>query len=313
MITTSTLLAPVAISGSRRLVMSWSRIIRLLLAASLLTLLNGCSAIKLAYNNLPEVGYWWVDGYVDLNEVQSLRLRADLARLQEWHRRNELPRIADLLQQVQRLATADTTPEQVCSLYADIRKRLDAVATQAEPGALALAMRLTPEQRKHLQARFDKGNKEWRRDRISAGRAEREDKRLKAELDRAEDFYGTLGEPQRKLLQQAIAASSFDPQRLYAERVRRQQDMLAMLREIAPGDGVPAVDAAQGVAAVRGYVERTTRSPDPLYRSQAETAVQENCQTYARLHNSTTPEQRARAVTRLAAYERDARELAAQR
>lgn len=293
--------------------MSWSRIIRLLLAASLLTLLGGCSAIKLAYNNLSEVGYWWVDGYVDLNEVQSLQLRADLARLQEWHRRSELPRIADLLQQVRRLASADTTPEQVCSLYADIRKRFDAVATQAEPGVLALAMRLTPEQRTHLQARFDKGNKEWRHARISADRVERVDKRLKTELDRAEDFYGTLGESQRRSLQEAIAASSFDPQRIYAERLRRQQDMLAMLRDIAPGNGAPAVDAAQGLAALRSYLERTTRSPDPLYRSQAEAAVQENCQTYARLHNSTTPEQRTRAVARLAAYERDARELAAQR
>ena len=42
-------------------------------------------------------------------------------------------------------------------------------------------------------------------------------------------------------------------------------------------------------------------------------AVEADRTTYARLHNSTTPEQRARAAARLAAYARDARELAAQR
>jgi hypothetical protein len=293
--------------------MSWSRIIRLLLAASILVVLGGCSAVKLAYNNLPDLGYWWVDGYADLNEVQSLQLRADLARLHDWHRKNELPRIADLLQQIQKIASADTTPEQVCRMYSDVRQRFDAVVAQAEPGAVALAMRLTQPQLKPLQERFDKGNKEWRRTRGSADRAERLDKRLASEVERAEEFYGTLGERQRKVLQDAIASSILDPQRIWAERVRRQQDMLATLRAIIPGNGTPGADAAQTLTAMRAYMERANRSPDAIYRSQSEASLQEYCQTYARLHNSTTPEQRSRAVGRLAAYERDARKLAAQR
>lgn len=293
--------------------MSWSRIIRLLLAASMLVVLGGCSAVKLAYNNLPDLGYWWVDGYADLNETQSLQLRADLARLHDWHRRNELPRAADLLQQLQKLAAVDITAEQVCRVYGGIRARFDAVVTQAEPGAVALAMRLTPAQLMHMQERFDKGNKEWRRTRGSADRTERLAKRLAAEVDRAEEFYGTLGERQRKLLQDAITRSSIDPQTMYAERVRRQQDLLAMLRAIAPSNGAPGADPAQTLAAIRAYMDRTRYSPDPVYRSQSEAWLQENCQAVARLHNSTTPEQRNRAVARLAAYERDARELAAQR
>ena len=118
------------------------RIIRLLMAATVLALLGGCSAIKLAYNNLPDLGYWWVDSYADLNEVQSLQLRADMASLHAWHRRNELPRIADLLQQVQKSAIADTTPEQVCSLYGDIRSRFDAVVDHL--AEIASGMKMGP-------------------------------------------------------------------------------------------------------------------------------------------------------------------------
>lgn len=296
--------------------MSWSRIIRLLLAASLLAVLAGCSAVRLAYNNMPDLAYWWVDGYADLNEPQSLLLRAELARLQEWHRKTELPRIADLLRQIQQAAPADTNPEQICRLYADIRARFDAVTAQAlvQPGTLALATRLTPAQFKHLEARFAKGNQEWRRERGSRDRAVRVAKRVETELDRAEQFYGTLDDHQRRLLQHAVNRSAFDPQRVFAERVRRQQDMLETLRGVSgTGSNSPSgADTVPATAALRAYVERTSRSPDPLYRAYAEPALQENCQTYARLHNSTTAEQRSRAVARLAAYERDARELSTQ-
>lgn len=74
-------------------------------------------------------------------------------------------RIIRLLLQIQKMASADTTPEQVCRVYGEIRNRFDAVVAQAEPGAVALAMRL--------------------------------DKRLASEVERAEEFYGTLGERQR--------------------------------------------------------------------------------------------------------------------
>lgn len=301
------------------MVKSWSRIIRLLLASLLLSVLGGCSAVKLAYNNLPELSYWWVDGYADLNEVQSLQLRADLARLHEWHRKNELPRIAELLGQIRRMAPADTNPEQVCLLYQDVRSRLDTVVDQmlAQPGALLLASRLSAAQLKHLEARFAKGNQEWRRDRIGVERSEQIDKRVERELERAEQFYGTLDERQRKLLLDAVTRSVFDPQRVFAERVRRQQDMLATLRALGSGtgngNGAPAIDPALADAALRAYAGRLARSPDPLYRAHAQALVLENCQTYARLHNSTTAEQRSRAGARLAAYERDAREVATQR
>lgn len=296
--------------------MSWSRIIRPLLAASVLAVLTGCGAVKLAYNNLPDLTYWWVDGYADLNEPQSLLLRGELARLHDWHRKTELPRIADLLRQIQQVALADTDDEQICRLFADMRARFDAVTahTLTQPATPALAMRLTPAQFKHLETRFAKSNLEWRRERGSRDRAVRVAKRVEAEVDRAEQFYGTLDDQQRRLLQDAANRSGFDPQRVFAERVRRQQDMLETLRGVAgAGNNSPSgAETAQTTAALRAYAERTARSPDPIYRAYADTSMQESCQTFARLHNSTSAEQRNRAVARLAAYERDARELSTQ-
>ena len=90
----------------------------MLLAIMAVCLLQACSAIKLAYNNASEFGYWWLDGYVDFTESQTLKVRAELARLQQWHRSDELPKIADLLQKAQRLAETDMGAGPVCALFA---------------------------------------------------------------------------------------------------------------------------------------------------------------------------------------------------
>ena len=67
--------------------------------------LGACSAIKLGYNQLPDISYWWLDGYVDVREPQVTRLRDEIARLHAWHRQTELPRYASLLDNLALLAT----------------------------------------------------------------------------------------------------------------------------------------------------------------------------------------------------------------
>ena len=57
-------------------------LVRIIGALGLALALAGCSAIKLAYNNLPEVSYWWLDRYVDFTEGQSQQVREELSRLQ---------------------------------------------------------------------------------------------------------------------------------------------------------------------------------------------------------------------------------------
>ena len=299
-----------AISGSRRWLVSWSRIIGLLMAGSALLLLQGCSAIKLAYNNAPDLAYWWIDGYADLGDAQSLQVREELARLLQWHRSTELPKIAELLKKTQQLAATDVAPEQVCSLFAEVRTRFDAVVTQAEPAAVALAMGLRAAQVVHIETKFVKANTEWQKDWAAGGLAERQAKRLKSAVERSEQFYGTLEDRQLAILRNSVAQSSFDPQLSYAERLRRQKDLLQTLRLVSGSEGKPKPTAALAATALRAYQERSVNSPNPAYRAYAEKAIADSCKTFAQLHNSASPEQRTRALRRLADYERDARELA---
>lgn len=284
------------------------RIIGWLVALTAFTLLQACSAVKLAYNNAPEFAFWWLDAYVDFNDSQSPLVRTELARLLQWHRTDELPKIADLLQKVQRLAVSDIAPAQVCAVYADARERYNAVVTQAEPAAVTLAMSLKPEQIKHIQSKFNKGNEEYRREWMGLSPAERLEKRLKSNVERAEEFYGKLEDRQVAILKTALEASTFDSTLGFAERQRRQQDFFQTLKSASGKSNQTEV-----LMSLRGYMDRAVNSPNLAYRTYSDRLAQESCASFSLLHGTTTAEQRTRAVRRLAAYERDARELSLQR
>jgi uncharacterized protein YukE len=293
--------------------MTVKRIINWLAALALLVLLQACSAIKLAYNNAPDFAYWWLDGYLDFQSEQTPRVRDELGKLLAWHRSEELPRFASLLQKAQRLAAGDITPAQACAVYGEARERFHAIARQLEAPAAALADGLAADQLKHLEAKFAKVNadhqREWGR-LTPSGQLER---RLKMAVERAEEFYGGLDGSQVHALRGMLEMSIYNPVLNDAERQRRQQDWLQTLRRLSGTDGGPKPASAQAQGLLRAYVGRMDHSPDPAYETYNRRLVLEGCGSFAFLHNSASSEQRERAVRRLAAYERDVRELHAQR
>jgi hypothetical protein len=280
----------------------------IILALAIALALSGCSAIKLGYNNLPNLAYWWMDGYVDFSDEQAPLARQELARLHGWHRQQELPRLVELLARMEQMAGADVTPQQACGLFAELRVRLEATAEQAEPAAAALASSLSPSQLAHLERKFRRNNEKYGRDWIAPPRQEQQDKFLARMLERAEAIYGRLDEPQRAALRRGIAGSIYEAPRILAERQRRQQDLLQVLQRVAE-PGLPPQDAR---ALLHGWVQRVQQSPDAGYRAWHEALVQEGCRTFAAVHQSTTSQQREQAARRLLAYQRDLRELAAQ-
>jgi hypothetical protein len=282
-----------------------ARIIGLLVIA---VALAGCSAIKLGYNSLPQVAGWWLDAYVDFSDDQEQRVREDLLRLHQWHRQQELPRIAALLQQAERLAANDVTADDICALVPEARARVAAIFERAEPAAVTLALALQPAQLAHLQRKYEKNNREYRKDWVDLPPEERREKQVRQYIDRMEMVYGRLDDRQRELIAGQVERGVFNAETNLRERQRRQQDILQALRKLA-GQPLPLADAR---AAIHALVERGLRSPDPKYRAYEEALFRQGCGNLAAVHQSTTPQQRLSAVRRLRAYQRDLEELAAE-
>ncbi|RZJ61391.1 MAG: hypothetical protein EON49_05605 [Acidovorax sp.] len=221
-------------------------------------LLQGCSTVKLAYNQAPQLMAWQINRYLGLSDAQNERVRDELDDLQQWHRDTMLPQHAQVLQKVQRQLADGITAQQACSTYAEIRTQFDQVVSQAEPKMLWLASQLTDSQIRQLERKQADSNADWRK--------------------------------------------------AYNERLRRQKDLVQVLQTVARD----RQNTAQTKTLVREYLARFNQSPDPAYRSYAQTLVTEGCGGFAQVHNATTPAQRVKAVASAKSYEQDFMTLAAQ-
>ena len=286
--------------------------------------LQGCSTIKLAYNQAPLAAYWYLDDYADFSDEQKPAVKAALNELHHWHRQTQLPAYIETLQKMQRQMTEPLTPAKACDFYQEVQDRLmmsleGALRFDQTPAASFNLQKLATLDRKqlaHMERKFASSNLKYREDYLTGTPRQLREKRLEQAVSRTEMIYGKLDERQQALLQTRLEQSGFDPELAYAERLRRQQDMLQALRSLAlpgaSGSAVMTPAAAKTVAAgpaLEGVFTRAVDSPDPGHREQAQKLRTHNCQTFADVHNSTTPAQRQKALARLQGYEQDLRAL----
>ena len=281
---------------------------RALVLISLTLLLAACSAVRLAYNQSPALTYWWIDGYADLDEVQTARLRQDIDAYFDWHRSSELPRYVERLRQWQQLASVDSTPDLACKQFDHLRSAyLRLIDHGLEPMA-RLALTLTPQQILHIQRKYAKNNQAFDRDFISGGEERRLDKLMERALDRYETLYGELSPTQLGWLRESIRQSPFDARRINAERLRRQSDLLDTLRALKAD---PDASVGSATRALRRWHDRVMQSPLPGFATYSDSLVRSGCEQFAALHNTTTATQRAHAIRVLKDYEADLRALSA--
>lgn len=285
----------------------WKR--RAIIGAALaaLVLLAGCSAVRLGYGQLPTLAYWWIDGYVDFDDEQTPRVREALRRWVDWHQRTQLQVYAAHLARVRaEAALPAVTGAQVCRLNDATRELLGPAIERAVLGAAAIVPTLTPQQIDNIDARYRKRTDEMRAEMLPADAAQRRKAALARTVKRFENFYGTLGDEQRRIVEEALGSSSFDAQTWFAQRELRHREMLETLRAIRAESPAPAVVQERLRQLARRYDGRAPiASPE---RSAALAA--HNCELAARLHNSATAEQRRHLADKLSGWEGDLRALA---
>jgi hypothetical protein len=288
--------------------------LRWIIGLALVMLLAACSLLRIGYSQAPTFSYWYIDGYLDLNGEQTLKLREGIDRWFAWHRRVEMPRYATLLVRAQREVMEPTlSTDQLCFWRDEAQRRLDAALEEAMPAFATLMVSLSPEQIRHLERKMAKDGDELKKDFAQADKAERAKVSFKRTLERYENLYGKLDDAQRDKLAQLLAASPFDADRWLAERERRNADLLALLTKVsAEGKSADSAAAvAQAQAAVRMIAERALRSPRPDYRAYQQRLTQENCSLAAAMHSATTPAQRQHAREKLKSWEEDVRLIVA--
>ena len=288
----------------------WVRIIAASLGAVLLSMvLSGCSAVKLGYSQLPDIAAWWLDSYIDFNDTQATQAKAALKKLHAWHRKEELPAVADLLAQAQTMVPYNITPEQACTIWASAQKRIDALMLESSRLAAPVVSQLGAKQLKHLEKQWASRNEDWKKDWMQSDPQDRFKKRLDSGIDRFGSFYGDFNPEQIKLMQKQIEQAAWSPEWGYQQRLKRQQAMLSALQAMSSDMGKPAMPLPQVEKNLLNLMQLSVRPQDPADLNIQLQLEQQACQNIAQLHNTTTPAQRLKAQRRFKAYENDVRDL----
>ena len=272
---------------------------------TVVVLLQACSAVKLGYQQLPTLSYWWLDNHLAFTDSQTPRIKESLDNLQRWHRQQELPLYTQLIARAAQSSQGNVQAQDICSLWSEGQARADRLVQEALRQTAPVIASLGPKQLDHLRRQFVQKNEDWEKQWLRGTHEERFKRRLTTALDRYSDFYGDLTPGQTALLQSQMSQSDWTPEWGLQQRKRQQQDLLAALQKIQQ----QSLSAAQLEAELFGVWQRwfmPTQASDAALVQKLRT---QGCQNLAEFHNSTSAEQRQRAARRLRSYERDLLDL----
>ena len=272
-------------------------------------ILTGCSAVRLGYNKLPEIASWWLDSYIDFSDTQGPQAKVALQKLQAWHRKEELPAIAELLVQAQTLAPQNITPEQACKIWEGAQVRIESFIQESSRLAAPVVTQLSAKQFKHLEKEWASRNEDWKKQWLQGTPDSRIKKRVDLAAERFNSFYGDLNLEQRQVLKQQFLQSTWVPEASYQRRLKRQEEQLIALQAMSSEITKPAMPLPQVEKALQSLILQSVRPKDATDLSKQLQLEQQACQNLAQLHNTMSPAQRLKAQRKLKDYETDVREL----
>jgi hypothetical protein len=258
------------------------------LAAMLL--LSSCSVSRIAYDNADVYLRWQANSYFDLHGEQSDEFDRRLAAFLAWHRAKALPEYAPLAEEaaarIQRGIKRGDLEWGYDAVQAQIREALRAAAAESA----GLLDRLSADQIAHFEQRLADENRKFVKEQVQGTVEERQQRRVKRNVERLEDWFGSLSDAQVERVRRYSARAPFSDALRDADRRRRQAELLAMLR---------AREAKQRLAQ---WAEGWDRGRDPAYAEASRATVAEYFDLLLDLDRTLSAEQREHLARRLRRY-----------
>ena len=267
----------------RRLAFDQIERCRYMLAGFLLLALGACSNLQLGYNWGDTVALYYLDSYLDLDAEQEQQVSAGLKQLFDWHRQNQLPAYSRELSVAQQSLQGQLTLQQLSAMNEFLRVSLERTSLQATPMLAELLLSLSPRQVAYLREQLASSNAEYRAEYFSADQQQPSQRRYQLLLEQFESW----------LLRVANTDWPVDEQFWYAERLIRQQEMLATLEYAVQQK--PSV--AQLQARLQTYIRNFERDREALRQAQIARSRKHAMQLIVAVANRATAEQRQHAVT----------------
>jgi hypothetical protein len=260
--------------------------------------LSSCSGVRIAYNNADVYLRWQANSYFGFEDEQDEELHARVAAFTAWHRKYALPDYVRITDDAARRLERGISREDLVwgydSFQAQVRVGLRAAAAEIA----GLLDRLGPEQLARLERRIAEENRKYAKDYLSGTVEERRKRRLKRNLERLEDWFGSLSDAQGERVRRYSERAPMIEQLRDRERRRLQAGFLEIVR------------ARQAKARLPDFAANWDRDREPAYNAAVKAQRDEFFDMLLELDKTLSPAQRAEAVGRFREYAADFRTLA---
>jgi hypothetical protein len=274
-----------------------------ILAGWMLATLCACGT-QFVYNRLDWLTHYYLSNHVSLDGPQSRELLVNLREFHVWHRRTELPRYADFLERFADAAGQPLTRERLADGTLEIESFVRASVSQGAPDAARWLDGLRPAQIDELFASLEKKEQKSRREHCRLDPAKRRAKSVDRFVENVEDWTGRLRRSQRELIATRLAKTSGDP---CLDMSVQERSRIAFRELVDRHHGQP--DFAERIAT---FMTRPEDRWEPGYAAAYASNRQIILDLMTDLDRTMSPEQRARAVSRLREFARNLRKLAAE-
>lgn len=295
-----------ALAARPRTLGGMNRMTRRVVITSAALLLTACSSVKLGYNNAETLLLYGLDSYLDLDDAQEQLARDRLRPLLAWHRSQELPTYAQLLEDAQRRLNRTVTTDDVLELQAQLNTKMARLGEQAAPELARLALTLRPEQIDHFARKLSDDSSKARRELVRFAGKESLDERVKLSVERAESWFGSVSREQQEKIRTHLAGRPTGQAWWMDERERRQRELTQVLQRIRVEQ--PAAETA--TRWLREHFAQLALPADSERRLRTLEFRRGNAELMAQLVNSASPAQKATLMKKLRGYAEDFTTLA---
>jgi hypothetical protein len=281
------------------------RLLHALAAVSVVLSLAGCGgAVRVAYNNGDLALRFVADDYLDLSGEQPEVLKAQLARLHAWHRRQELPQYAALFTGAAGRVEKGLTREDVEWAFVAVRARYRTLVEQAADEAAPLVATLRPENFMALEKKLAASNEKFAKEFLAGDAAKQARARAKRLAGMFEDWLGDLTPEQEALIVRFVLEQPQLNRIRLEDRKRRQAEFVALLRAHQHSPDL--------AARLRDFFVNWERDRGAEHRRLAREWEDRLVALIVAIDGSLAPRQRRYFVEKLDSYAEDARILAQQ-
>lgn len=270
--------------------------VKKIVIVGLAAMLLACGAVRIGYNNGETVSYWWLNSYVDFEDDQKPWVKHHIDDLFAWHRKTQLQEYVRLISRMQRRDLATISKADLLGDYNESRTRIMTITDRAAPELADLALSLKSEQIQNIEKKLAKGNDKFRKEYLSGSLQDRQEFRFKKMMKQADYWFGDFSRAQETRLRALSDARPLNNELMMADRMRRQQELIALLKRIH--NEKPGKDAT--VVMIRKFIASTVdHFGDKTQQAFFDASNDANAGLVAEMMHMATPEQKKHFINTL--------------